>query len=65
MGYYVGSNGVSHGFLRSPQGKFTKFDDPKAGCQVRMQRVEALLVVEDNNGCGGVMVTFTGLYRKK
>jgi hypothetical protein len=36
-----------------------------ATCLVRMQRIEALLVVEDNAQCGGVMVTFTGFYRKK
>lgn len=41
------------------------FNDPSAECLVRMQRVESLLVVEDNNGCGGVMVTFTGFYRRK
>jgi hypothetical protein len=34
-------------------------------CQVRMQRVGALLVVEDNGVCGGVAITFTGLYRRK
>lgn len=36
-----------------------------AECLVRMQRVEAFLVVEDNGGCGGVLVTFTGFYRRK
>jgi len=41
------------------------FDDPKAECQLRMRRVEVLLVVEDNNGCGGAMVTFTGFYRRQ
>ena len=40
------------------------FDSDKAECQVRMQRVGAYLVVEDNGGCGGSMVTFTGLYRR-
>src|SRR5262249_38610683 len=34
-------------------------------CQVRMQRVGAILVVEDNGTCGGAMVTFTGLYQRK
>jgi hypothetical protein len=34
-------------------------------CQVRMQRVDALLVVEDNGSCGGAAVTFTGFYRRK
>ena len=35
------------------------------GCQVRMQRVERWLLVQDNGGCGGSGVTFTGLYRRK
>ena len=41
------------------------FNDPNAECLLRMQRVESLLVVEDNNSCGGIMVTFTGFYRRK
>jgi hypothetical protein len=42
------------------------FDKAEEGdCQVRMQRVGALLLVEDNGYCGGSMVTFTGLYRRK
>jgi hypothetical protein len=34
-------------------------------CLVRMQRIGEFLLVEDNSQCGGVMVTFTGLYRRK
>jgi len=34
-------------------------------CLVRMQRVDAWLLVEDNMQCGGSMVTFTGLYRRE
>jgi hypothetical protein len=30
-----------------------------------MQRIGALLLVEDNGACGGSMVTFTGLYRRR
>jgi hypothetical protein len=41
------------------------FDSKDAECLVRMRRVDALLVVEDNDGCGGELVTFTGFYRKK
>ncbi len=44
---------------------FDKASDDKGICLVRMQRVAALLVVEDNNSCGGADVTFTGFYRKK
>jgi hypothetical protein len=29
-----------------------------------MQRIGPWLVVEDNSGCGGVAVTFTGFYRR-
>jgi hypothetical protein len=42
----------------------TSFESEKAECRVRMQRVGAYLVVEDNGGCGGSMVTFTGFYRR-
>jgi hypothetical protein len=34
-------------------------------CRVRMQRVADWLMVEDNGGCGGYGVTFSGLYRRK
>ena len=44
---------------------FDKASDDNGSCLVRMQRVAALLVVEDNGSCGGVDVTFTGFYRKK
>ena len=44
---------------------FNKESDDKGSCLVRMQRVEALLVVEDNNAAAARMVTFTGFYRKK
>nr|WP_041756057.1 hypothetical protein [Bradyrhizobium sp. ORS 278] len=45
----------------------TPFERPSAGdeCRVRLQRVGALLLVEDNAGCGGAGVSFTGLYRRK
>jgi hypothetical protein len=34
-------------------------------CHVRIQRIGLLLMVEDNNGCGGSGVTFSGLYHRK
>ncbi len=34
-------------------------------CQVRMQRIGPWLMVADNAGCGGVGVSFTGLYRRE
>jgi len=30
-----------------------------------MQRIADLLVVQDNEACGGAMVTITGFYRRK
>jgi hypothetical protein len=44
----------------------TPFEKGEEGqCLVRMQRVGAWLLVEDNMQCGGSMVTFTGLYRRE
>jgi hypothetical protein len=43
----------------------TPFEADKGECRVRMQRIGAWLMVEDNEGCGGVGVTFTGLYHRK
>jgi hypothetical protein len=40
------------------------FGQEGGGCRVRMQRVGPWLMVEDNEGCGGATVTFTGLYRR-
>jgi hypothetical protein len=34
-------------------------------CRVRMRRVGPWLLAEDNGGCGGAGVTFTGLYRRR
>ena len=41
----------------------TKCED--MSCRVRMQRIGQWLVVEDNGGCGGAGVSFTGLYHRK
>jgi hypothetical protein len=38
------------------------YDD---GCRVRMKRIGPWLLIEDNGGCGGAEVRFTGLYRRK
>jgi hypothetical protein len=43
----------------------TPFDKAEGECRVRMQRIGAWLMVEDNAGCGGVGVTFTGFYHRK
>jgi hypothetical protein len=38
---------------------------PEDACRFRAQRVDALLVVEDNGQCGDGMASFTGLYQRK
>lgn len=43
----------------------TPFEKDGGECRVRMQRIGAWLMVEDNEGCGGAAVTFTGLYRRE
>jgi hypothetical protein len=58
----------SHGLLQFAEDGKAPFDaaNSKAGsCLVRMQRIGELLVVEDNEHCGGSMVTFTGFYQRK
>jgi hypothetical protein len=39
--------------------------DLDVDCLMRMQRIETLLVVEDNGRCGGALVSFTGFYKKR
>lgn len=58
----------AHGLLQFADdgtSPFNKSSDDQGLCLVRMQRIENLLVVEDNDACGGSMVTFTGIYWKK
>ena len=43
----------------------TPFEKDGGECRVRMQRIGSWLMVEDNEGCGGAAVTFTGLYRRE
>jgi hypothetical protein len=56
----------ANGMLAFADDGAVAFDKVSEGdCLVRMQRIGALLLVEDNGACGGSMVTFTGLYRRK
>jgi hypothetical protein len=58
----------AHGILQfadDGSAAFNRASDEAGNCLVRMQRIGALLVVEDNGHCGGSMVTFTGFYRRK
>ncbi len=65
----IGANAKpAHGLIQFADDGTTSFDAASAevgNCLVRMQRIAELLVVEDNNHCGGSMVTFTGFYRRK
>jgi hypothetical protein len=49
----------------TPQNDTIAFTDSYGECKVRMQRIGPLLMVEDNDSCGGTGVTFSGLYRRK
>ncbi|HTE78512.1 MAG TPA: hypothetical protein VK653_17495 [Xanthobacteraceae bacterium] len=58
----------AHGVLQFAEDGSVPFNRASAeagNCLVRMQRIAALLVIEDNTHCGGVLVTFTGFYRRK
>jgi hypothetical protein len=58
----------ANGMLQFANNGTAPFDQASADagdCLVRMQRIADLLVVQDNAQCGGVMVTFTGFYRRK
>jgi hypothetical protein len=52
-----------------PQGDTIAFEDDGrnygSGCKVRMQRIGPWLLIEDDGGCGGAAVTFTGLYHRE
>jgi hypothetical protein len=51
-----------------PQGGTMAFEDDSnygSGCKVRMQRIGPWLLIEDDSGCGGAGVSFTGLYRRE
>jgi hypothetical protein len=63
IGAEVKPEGTYLAFAEDGTKDFDKASD--GDCQVRMQRVGEFLAVEDNGQCGGVMVTFTGLYRRQ
>ncbi|MGI8669155.1 MAG: hypothetical protein ACR2J3_04810 [Aridibacter sp.] len=45
--------------------KIIKPADDEYDCQVKMQKLGKYLIVSDNKNCGGVNVTFDGVYLKK
>jgi hypothetical protein len=62
-----GTNNGTFTALAKPFADMLAFEDEKSygQCRVRMQRIGARLLVEDNRGCGGAGVSFLGLYRRK
>ena len=56
-------NGTFDGEV-APQADMLDFIDDGSGCHVQMQRIGPWLLVGDNGGCGGVGVSFQGLYRR-
>jgi hypothetical protein len=49
--------------LKNGQGKIVD-DDSVSGCNIKLARSGDFLFVRDNNVCGGMNVSFSGLYRK-
>jgi hypothetical protein len=39
--------------------------EPDSGCHARFRRVGPYLAVVDDNNCGGLNVSFTGVYRRR
>lgn len=50
-------------FSDEPAASFEKA--PKDVCAVRMRRLADYLIVEDNNSCGGMNVSFSGIYVRR
>lgn len=48
------------------EGNATSFDSAgKDTCAVRMRRIAQYMLVEDNDACGGINVSFSGIYVRK
>ncbi len=57
--------GVVEGTV-TPQGNAATFTDPDVGdCRMEMTLASSFLVVSDNGKCGGLNVTFSGIYRRR
>jgi hypothetical protein len=61
-GYYVGADTVSHGFLRSPDGKFTSFDAPGADMTPGSYHGTSPSSINDLGVITGSFSDATGLY---
>lgn len=49
----------------APSGNLLRLGEDPEDCLVTLRLVGPYLVAHDNNRCGGLNVTFTGVYRKK
>ena len=66
MGWRPIETAPKDGVLAFADDGSTPFEAEDQGeCRVRMQRFGPWLMVEDNSGCGGAGVTFTGLYHRR
>ena len=45
--------------------KYSEGDLDEYACKITMRLVDRFMIASDNNNCGGVNVTFSGVYRKK
>lgn len=45
--------------------KYGEDDADEYACKVTMRLLDRFMIVSDNNNCGGVNVSFSGVYRKK
>lgn len=59
---HLDPNVATHAFVSGGEKPFEKAGE--GDCAVRMSRIDQFLLVEDNGYCGGMAVTFTGLYRR-
>jgi len=63
---FAASAAPADGMLAFADDGTTPFDTAAEGaCLMRLRRIAALLVVEDNGQCGDGMVSFTGAYARK
>lgn len=65
MGEFSGTARRSGDVVLVADSDVASFEAAKDGCAVRMRRIGPYLLVEDNNICGGMNVTFSGLYVRR
>lgn len=61
----VRPRGAMVGFTQGDNGALPYESGDEFACRVRMKIAPPFLIVEDNGACGGMNVSFTGLYRRR